>query len=353
MLCFYQQYFISCTTGVKSISCPSNQIKFEKIVGLRPKNIRQLLLYQDPHHRPTTLQCLERCAEIEPCIGFILYHKESSCYWYRNEVPSFDELDNIIDGDVSWFIKTCFEGMLIVAEIHRLNFPDFAVANCQKLWIFERSPGATLIGNDIKILPSVVTRRECQQSCLDEKTFTCKSAKFTIGHRNGSEALGKCILSDKDRHSMPNSFRVSRSAEEYFDNQCSKGSIFFIVKYLVSKPYHTYFINVVFIEIDVDDQFCPFEEYDNMTLSHTDVFYEDKSQEDCEHLCQTTKEFNCRGYSIWPISQSIHTKYTCLIHSEDSKLLGPKLLHDKIGSTHYERAPCLNSNYNVIVLCHF
>lgn len=96
------------------------------------------------------------------------------------------------------------------------------VQNCTKIWIFERSPGATLVGNDKKTLPTVVTRQQCQQSCLDETSFDCRSAKFTLGHRNGSEIVGRCVLSDTDRHVMTSSFRVSRSDEEYFDNQCSK-----------------------------------------------------------------------------------------------------------------------------------
>ncbi|KRT86548.1 hypothetical protein AMK59_1431, partial [Oryctes borbonicus] len=280
------------------INCPADDIRFEKIVGLRPKSFVGLLLYQDPYHRPATLQCLSKCASIEDCTGFLLDYKGSACYWYRNEIDSYDESDNIIDGDVSWFIKTCLK-----------------VEDCTKQWVFERSPGATLIGNDVRALPYVVTRQECQQTCLEETEFDCRSAKFTIGHRNGSDVVGRCVLSDTDRHLTPNSFRVSRSDEEYFDNQCSGA---------------------------LDESLCPFEEYENISLSHTDILFEDRSKEDCEVLCQSYEAFNCRGYSIWPHSISVDTKYACLIHSEDSKLLGPKLLADKEGSLHFEKAPCLN-----------
>ncbi|KAK9737821.1 PAN domain [Popillia japonica] len=272
----------------------------ENELGKKNKILKEPIGYgfKEPYHRPTTLQCIEKCGHIDECTGFILDYKTSACYWYRSEI-SFDEGSNDIDENVALFIKTC------------LN-----VQNCTKIWIFERSPGATLVGNDKKTLPTVVTRQQCQQSCLDETSFDCRSAKFTLGHRNGSEIVGRCVLSDTDRHVMTSSFRVSRSDEEYFDNQCSK---------------------------NLNETFCPYEEYDNIILSHSDVLHENKTKEECENLCQNSQEFNCRGYSIWPLTQSAtNTRFICLIHSEDSKLLGPKLLADKTGSTHFEKAPCLN-----------
>lgn len=106
----------------------------------------------------------------------------------------------------------------------RIGTSFFLVTNCEKMWIFERVPGAILIGNDIKTLPNRITRRECQQYCLDETANPCKSVKFRIfDEPNSTETMGICTLSDTDRHLMPNSYRVSSYNEEYFENQCSNG----------------------------------------------------------------------------------------------------------------------------------
>lgn len=103
----------------------------------------------------------------------------------------------------------------------------FAVQNCQKLWISERVPGATLIGSDRKTLPAKVSRSECLRNCLDEKSFKCRSAKFrfSIQQIENSDTLGTCTLSDADRHLLPNSYRASSFDEEYFENQCVGGKL--------------------------------------------------------------------------------------------------------------------------------
>lgn len=89
-------------------------------------------------------------------------------------------------------------------------------------WIFERVPGATLIGNNAKKLPQVMSREECQQYCLNETSFLCRSIKFKIIDSSYANTIGICTLSDVDRHLMPSSYRVSSYDEEYIENQCVK-----------------------------------------------------------------------------------------------------------------------------------
>lgn len=83
-------------------------------------------------------------------------------------------------------------------------------------------------------------------------------------------------------------------------------------------------------------EFCAYEEYDNVTLAHSDVLFERKSKQDCQTLCEEFKNFNCRGYSI--VSGNL-----CYLHSEDSKVFGPTLLKVNPLSIYYEKARCLNS----------
>lgn len=63
-------------------------------------------------------------------------------------------------------------------------------------------------------------------------------------------------------------------------------------------------------------------------------------------LCDSNSNFHCRGYSLLPKISRNNNRYTstydCHIHSEDSKLHGPKLLMEQPRGLYYERAPCLN-----------
>lgn len=91
---------------------------------------------------------------------------------------------------------------------------------CDKLWAFDRIPGAILIGNDTKTLPTPLTRIECQQYCLNETDFDCRSVKYKINRPDYGTTKGMCILSNTDRHLTPYAYRVSTFDEEYFENQC-------------------------------------------------------------------------------------------------------------------------------------
>lgn len=65
-------------------------------------------------------------------------------------------------------------------------------------------------------------------------------------------------------------------------------------------------------------------------------------------LCDSNSNFHCRGYSLLPNftqNNRYNLKYNCHIHSEDSKVHGPKLLKEQSKGVYYERAPCLNGNY--------
>ncbi|KAJ8940682.1 hypothetical protein NQ318_017732 [Aromia moschata] len=98
--------------------------------------------------------------------------------------------------------------------------------NCNRLWAIERVPGATLIGNNTKVLPLSLTRTACQDYCFRETDFVCRSVKYKIldtSYGPNGEIAGICTLSDSDRHLLPSSYRVSGYEEEYFENQCVAG----------------------------------------------------------------------------------------------------------------------------------
>ena len=52
---------------------------------------------------------------------------------------------------------------------------------CEKAWIYERVPGFELAGYDDRIEKNILTRKECQELCLAEKSktgLTCRSAEY-------------------------------------------------------------------------------------------------------------------------------------------------------------------------------
>ncbi|CAG9863954.1 unnamed protein product [Phyllotreta striolata] len=291
---------INLVLGANILNCPPEGVKFEKVLGLRPANSsRPELLHRSPSTAtPVTLECIAKCQANQECASFVLYYGSATCYWYRS-IANATEEDNVIDENSAWFVKKCFSND----------------GSCGKLWIFERIPGATLIGNDTKEVPGAVTRSECERYCLDETQFTCRSAKFAImdgapSYYDMGGVKGRCILSDADRHQLPSSFRVSSYSDEYIENQCAPST-------------------------NSGDEFCAYEEYDNTTSTHIDLFFPSKTKEECQKLCDEFEQFNCRAYSIIKGD-------ACYLHSEDSKIYGPNALKFLAGSTYYEKANCLN-----------
>lgn len=100
--------------------------------------------------------------------------------------------------------------------------------------------------------------------------------------------------------------------------------------------YTTYFSFTV-SKID----FCSYEEYENATLRHIDEIFTSKTKDECKNLCDNNTKYNCRGYSLLP--SRINGVYTCYLHSEDTKLHGPKILEAKLFAKYFEKARCLNS----------
>lgn len=102
------------------------------------------------------------------------------------------------------------------------KFKQKILGQCSnKLWAFEVVKGATLVNNDTKILPNYMSRTECQQVCINETSFICKSIKFKTNSQFHNDTVGQCILSNSDRHLMPFAYRVSTNNDYYLEYQCT------------------------------------------------------------------------------------------------------------------------------------
>ncbi len=95
------------------------------------------------------------------------------------------------------------------------------VSGCRdKAWAFERVPNTILQGHDDREFDNVPSRRDCEELCLRERAFQCRSAEYD------SVAL-TCALSRQSRRTKPDDSREARNIE-YLENACFKTSKFII-----------------------------------------------------------------------------------------------------------------------------
>ena len=87
------------------------------------------------------------------------------------------------------------------------------ISKCRdRAWSFERVPDRMLQGHDDEEFSNVPTRRDCEELCLRERSFQCRSAEYD------TVAL-TCTLSRETRRTKPKAFRTARNVD-YLENGC-------------------------------------------------------------------------------------------------------------------------------------
>lgn len=107
---------------------------------------------------------------------------------------------------MSYFEKICLRG---------------SVGPCRdRAWAFERHPskelrlgGSAAAATEERVIPMVATRKDCQEACLRESRFSCRSARYD------TMSL-ECKLSSTDKRLRPEAFFDAPSQIEYLENQC-------------------------------------------------------------------------------------------------------------------------------------
>jgi hypothetical protein len=93
------------------------------------------------------------------------------------------------------------------------------ISGCRdKAWAFERMPGWELEGHNTKELKNIPSRRDCEEYCLRERGFPCRSAEY-------NSASLDCVLSRETRRTRPAAFRETRNVD-YLENGCISTSKF-------------------------------------------------------------------------------------------------------------------------------
>ena len=71
-----------------------------------------------------------------------------------------------------------------------------------------------LEGYDDRVIANVPSRRDCEELCLRERGFKCRSAGYNT-------VTLECALSPETRRTKPDAYKKSNSIE-YLENQCIK-----------------------------------------------------------------------------------------------------------------------------------
>ncbi|XP_074598683.1 uncharacterized protein LOC141853293 isoform X2 [Brevipalpus obovatus] len=210
-------------------------------------------------------------------------------------------------------------GSSIIATSDRTSFYEkicLSVPACEKAWTFERVIGRQLLGFDNRVLSGIASRLRCQEICLKERQFVCRSGEYDYVSQ-------ECRLSSEDRRTQPTYFGVAASSVDYFENQCSP---------------------LPLVKEDGDNTSsgggtaaCGYKRRENLDLSRADLMRSAFSEDQCRSLCDATRAFVCRSFTYKALSS------LCWLSSDDTHSSGGvDALISSSGAIYFERSDCLN-----------
>lgn len=182
--------------------CPSGSlVSFEKIANVNIRGVTLVPLFNTLRDQPISAECNNRCRSAPNCRAFLLNYSKSLCLALNFENDNRASSIISTSEQTSFFEKICL-----------------TVPTCDKAWTFERVIGKKLAGFDNRILTGIPNRLKCQEICLQEVTFACRSGEYDY-------LTSECRLSSEDRRTQANFFVSASSSVDYFENQCSPLSL--------------------------------------------------------------------------------------------------------------------------------
>ena len=215
-------------------------------------------------------------------------YDNSACYQLETNLEDNRDIITSTNSRTGYFQKVC------------LRAPA-----CEKAWIYERTVGYLLEGEDDRVIAGVESRTGCEELCLLELEFTCASAEYFYD-------LAECRLSRQTRRSRPASFRAGTENVDYLENQCVRERL---------------------------PDTCRPDLYENQDFGYADIDISANNAEECEAQCDQTVAFNCRSFTFFPSSGS------CRLSSDDTSSAGPGALVARQGAMFYQRAACVEREY--------
>lgn len=262
-------------------------LSFEKVAAMTLGGARYSSLYRGQGENAITKECAARCRTTDECQGFVLNYNDMSCM--MTSMTSAGRRNELVPAQppivVSFFEKVCISG----------------IASCRRLWSFERVIGYELSGFDDRTIPGVNTRLRCEELCLKEKRFVCRSGEFDYGFQ-------QCRLSSEDRRSQPSSFRMTYGDVDYFENQC----------------------------VIEGSSGCSYERRDDVDMERPDKVMTTATQQECQQLCDSTEQFICHSYSFRK------TQALCKLSSDDTYNTGSGAVRASVGTEYYQKSNCMD-----------
>lgn len=251
------------------------------------------------------------------CPAFAIDYKNNRCEKLdRNSQGRHHEL--VPRDGYTYFEKIC----LRVSEM---------LSMCQdKYWIFERVIGYELAPRLYnKTLKFVSSRRDCQEFCLEEKQFQCRSALY-------NDETSDCKLSSYDRRLATQESAYIKNFNpriSYLENQCIRDRdpehtcVYEKAKDEPSYPTFTDLIEMVpstipssnspsSIEMEFNDR--------NANASRHGLAY-------CEQLCNDNVRFECHSFGYYASTAQ------CFISGDDTISAGQSATSLSSGFTYYEK----------------
>ena len=143
--------------------CPiGTTMSFEKISSVTIRGVPLVPLYNGQPDIPVTAECNNRCRAGSKCRAFLLSYEKHQCFGF-----DYDSLSR---------------GLSVVSTTEKTSYFEkicLSTAPCEKAWTFERVMGRELKGFDNRVLSGVASRLRCQELCLKERSFVCRSGKST------------------------------------------------------------------------------------------------------------------------------------------------------------------------------
>lgn len=268
--------------------CTNGMFTYEKMTGYVLRSaVTKAVELPSPGSLAVTGWCRESCdAANLNCPAFSINYQSTRCE--KLDRNSQGRTSDLIprDGE-SYFEKIC------------LRVPQIKSMCQDKYWAFERVLGHELapILYD-KTLNFVQSRRDCEEYCLQEREFDCRSALY-------HEETTECKLSKEDRRTQPHMYYRSRSSKiNYLENQCIRSH-----------------------------SSCPFEKTLDAYPTYTDLIETDgvSSHEVCEKYCNDNTHFLCRSYAYYSSNGQ------CFISGDDRASASVAAVQKRSSIVYYER----------------
>ncbi|GAB6029742.1 hypothetical protein CHUAL_005458 [Chamberlinius hualienensis] len=288
---------------VGSQECSEEDMTFELVTGYVHTAPSDTI-----DNRPGTLfllDCLQACRNNQSCLS--VNFETGLCVLFNSNANSASTPGLTLSQFPVFTLygqKTCIRGS----------------RKCQRRgWAFERVSGYQLNGVTKK-RQRVATRQACEELCLQETEFLCRSANYDA-------ESGECSLNDMDRFTLsslrpfqrisnPTNGTSNSTGVEYLENNC----------------------------IDDSLKMCDFLKVDGRILKTVDAVYQNVSSlEACRQRCLSdvlqckTFDWSVTGDNVCRLS---HHSTMTLAHIQDPYL-------DSADTTTYELGSC----YNITVQC--